>query len=46
MAEYNTKRTHQGRWCFGRTPMQTFLDSIHLAREKILAQPTTTGGNC
>jgi hypothetical protein len=27
-------RTHQGRWCFGKTPMQTFLDSKPLAREK------------
>jgi hypothetical protein len=27
-------RTHQGRWRFGKTPMQTFLDSAPLAREK------------
>src|ERR1700748_894366 len=25
MREYNTVRTHQGRWCFGKTPMQTFV---------------------
>jgi len=31
---YNEARTHQGRWCFGKTPMQTFLDSADLAREK------------
>ena len=31
---YNEARTHQGRWCFGKTPMQTFLDSRPLAREK------------
>jgi transposase InsO family protein len=31
---YNEQRTHQGRWCYGKTPMQTFLDSIHLAKEK------------
>jgi transposase InsO family protein len=31
---YNEVRTHQGRWCFGKTPMQTFLDSVPLAREK------------
>jgi transposase InsO family protein len=31
---YNEQRTHQGRWCFGKTPMQTFLDSASLAREK------------
>ena len=30
----NEQRTHQGRWCFGKTPMQTFLDSRALAREK------------
>jgi hypothetical protein len=24
--EYNEARPHQGRWCFGKTPMQTFLD--------------------
>lgn len=34
MAGYNEQRTHQGRWCFGKTPMQTFLDSVTLAREK------------
>jgi hypothetical protein len=31
---YNEQRTHQGRWCFGKTPMQTFLDSVAWAREK------------
>jgi transposase InsO family protein len=36
MREYNELRTHQGRWCFGRTPMQTFLDTVPLAREKII----------
>ena len=34
MAEYNEVRTHQGRWCYGKTPMQTFLDSKAIAREK------------
>jgi hypothetical protein len=24
LAEYNESRPHQGRWCFGKTPMQTF----------------------
>ena len=37
MREYNEVRTHQGRWCYGKTPMQTFLDSIPLAREKMIA---------
>jgi len=35
--EYNEQRPHQGRWCYGKTPMQTFRDSVPLAKEKILA---------
>ena len=34
MTTYNEQRTHQGRWCFGKTPMQTFLDTTRVAREK------------
>ena len=34
MRHYNEARTHQGRRCFGKTPMQTFLDSRTIAREK------------
>ncbi len=37
LQEYNERRPHQGRWCYGKTPMQTFLDSVPLAKEKILA---------
>ena len=33
---YNYERTHTGKYCFGKTPMQTFLDSRHLAEEKML----------
>src|SRR3954452_1765486 len=29
---YNENRPHQGRWCFGKTPIQTFLDATPLAR--------------
>ena len=36
MHEYNHERTHSGKHCFGKTPMQTFADSIQLAREKML----------
>src|ERR671922_668121 len=28
ICEYNEVRPHQGRWCFGKTPMQTFLDAL------------------
>ncbi len=34
--EYNTKRPHSGKYCFGKTPMETWFDSLHLAKEKIL----------
>ena len=37
IVEYNQTCPHQGRWCFGKTPMQTFLDAIPLAKEKLLA---------
>ena len=37
LVEYNYCRPHQGRWCFGKTPMQTFLDAIPLAKEKLMA---------
>jgi hypothetical protein len=36
MELYNTKRTHQGRWCYGKTPMQTFIDSLPIAKEKLI----------
>ena len=36
LAEYNEVRPHQGRWCYGKTPMQTFKASLPLAREKML----------
>ena len=34
--KYNTQRTHSGKHCYGKTPMQTFLDSKHIAREKTI----------
>jgi len=34
---YNEERPHQGRWCFGKTPMQTFLDAVPIARDKMIA---------
>jgi transposase InsO family protein len=37
LERYNRERSHQGRWCYGKTPMQTFVDSIPLAQAKILA---------
>jgi transposase InsO family protein len=34
LQEYNLNRTHQGKMCCGRTPMQTFLDGIPKWKEK------------
>jgi transposase InsO family protein len=39
---YNRERTHSGKYCFGKTPMQTFLDSIPLAQAKMLNQTGQT----
>jgi transposase InsO family protein len=36
LQEYNEERTHSGKYCFGKTPMQTFLEAKHLADEKML----------
>lgn len=41
MKEYNEERTHSGRYCFGKTPMQTWKESIHLAKEKDLSSLAT-----
>jgi len=37
LGEYNHFRPHQGRWCFGTTPMQTFLDALPRAKENLTA---------
>lgn len=34
----NQQRTHSGKYCFGKTPMQTFIESVPLAKEKLLEQ--------
>lgn len=39
--EYNCERTHTGKYCYGKTPMETFLDSIKLAKEKMLSNLAT-----
>lgn len=36
LEQYNTHRPHTGKWCNGKTPMQTFLDSIQMAKEKMI----------
>lgn len=34
--DYNTNRTHTGKYCFGRTPLHTFEETVSLAKEKQL----------
>jgi len=34
--DYNRNRTHTGKYCFGRTPLQTFEETLSLAKEKQL----------
>lgn len=38
---YNRQRPHSGRYCYGKTPYQTFVDSIHLAQAKQLNEQFT-----
>lgn len=38
MDDYNNQRTHSGKYCYGRTPMQTFLETLSLAKEKMLQE--------
>jgi transposase InsO family protein len=33
---YNEERPHSGRYCYGKTPMETFIKSLPLAKEKLL----------
>ena len=40
MKYYNLERTHSGRYCYGKTPMETFKESIILARQKFIGQVT------
>ena len=43
LAHYNNGRTHSGKHCYGKTPMQTFVDSIPLAREKVFGHDEPDG---
>jgi len=36
MDYYNNQRTHSGKYCFGKTHMETFNESLTLARHKML----------
>lgn len=36
ISQYNNERTHSGKYCFGRTPMQTRNESLDLTKSKML----------
>ena len=38
LIHYNTQRTHQGKRCLGRTPMETLLDGKSIWKEKFVAR--------
>lgn len=42
MREYNEERPHSGKYCFGKTPAQTFNDSITIAKEKMIGETLQT----
>jgi transposase InsO family protein len=47
LTEYNETRPHSGKYCFGKTPLETFLSAKHLAQEKQLDRlliPTSPEG--
>jgi transposase InsO family protein len=42
MSSYNNERTNQGRYCQGRTPMQTFTDDLPLYQKYVYEQVDET----
>jgi transposase InsO family protein len=36
ISKYNETRPHSGKYCYGKTPMQTFREAKHLATEKTI----------
>jgi len=45
IGEYNRERAHSGKYCYGKTPLQAFLDSKHLAQAKMLDRTLTTSAD-
>ena len=34
--KYNEQRPHSGKYCYGKTPMQTLRESLHIAKSKTI----------
>src|SRR5581483_7448347 len=45
LREYNTERSHSGKYCYGKTPLQTFLDSKGLTQDKMLDRTLTASSD-
>jgi hypothetical protein len=45
ITEYNEARPYQGRWCFGKTPMQTFSDAMPMTKRKMIAAQSRRTSN-
>lgn len=45
LRKYNHFRPHSGKYCYGKTPYQTFLDSKHIANEKQLDKQLVLSDN-
>ena len=44
MESYNAERTHSGKYCYGKTPLQTFIEAAPLAYSKQLDRMHQTSG--
>lgn len=38
LKEYNSERPHSGKYCYGKTPLQTFAEAKHIAQEKMIGE--------
>jgi transposase InsO family protein len=38
LRKYNHERPHSGKYCYGKTPIQTFRESVKTAKEKMLSE--------
>lgn len=45
LQKYNELRPHSGKYCYGKTPMQTFNDSKHIAQAKDLSSMLESSDN-
>ena len=40
--KHNYERPHSGKYCYGKTPYQTFLESKYIANEKTIDENNKT----